>query len=203
MWYWVALNYCRSLELLTPFSVFLTSGCLDINSSVKGARFVRFCDAFNIPLITFVDVPGFLPGMPYPSSPAWCMVELVWAAHSCSQVGAASLSHWGSTGGLPSCALADRHCAAGGTGGTSPQQGLTHPLPCTGSPQGPSEQIITFSSLSGGTGCFHCHWFGYTWPPLCLWCSKTFLSGKCLCLEVHQWGEGCDEPAFSTGSLSR
>uniref|UniRef100_A0A2K5UAE3 Propionyl-CoA carboxylase beta chain, mitochondrial n=1 Tax=Macaca fascicularis TaxID=9541 RepID=A0A2K5UAE3_MACFA len=36
--------------------------CLDINSSVKGARFVRFCDAFNIPLITFVDVPGFLPG---------------------------------------------------------------------------------------------------------------------------------------------
>lgn len=38
------------------------SGCLDINSSVKGARFVRFCDAFNIPLITLVDVPGFLPG---------------------------------------------------------------------------------------------------------------------------------------------
>uniref|UniRef100_A0A4W4EF02 Propionyl-CoA carboxylase beta chain, mitochondrial n=1 Tax=Electrophorus electricus TaxID=8005 RepID=A0A4W4EF02_ELEEL len=36
--------------------------CLDINSSVKGARFVRFCDAFNIPIITFVDVPGFLPG---------------------------------------------------------------------------------------------------------------------------------------------
>ena len=40
----------------------LLSGCLDINASVKGARFVRFCDAFNIPLITFVDVPGFLPG---------------------------------------------------------------------------------------------------------------------------------------------
>ena len=40
----------------------LVSGCLDINASVKGARFVRFCDAFNIPLITFVDVPGFLPG---------------------------------------------------------------------------------------------------------------------------------------------
>ncbi len=38
------------------------AGCLDINSSVKGARFVRFCDAFNIPLITFEDVPGFLPG---------------------------------------------------------------------------------------------------------------------------------------------
>jgi propionyl-CoA carboxylase beta chain len=38
------------------------AGCLDINSSVKGARFVRFCDAFNIPLITMVDVPGFLPG---------------------------------------------------------------------------------------------------------------------------------------------
>jgi propionyl-CoA carboxylase beta chain len=38
------------------------AGCLDINASVKGARFVRFCDAFNIPLITFEDVPGFLPG---------------------------------------------------------------------------------------------------------------------------------------------
>jgi propionyl-CoA carboxylase beta chain len=38
------------------------AGCLDINSSVKGARFVRFCDAFNIPIITFEDVPGFLPG---------------------------------------------------------------------------------------------------------------------------------------------
>lgn len=38
------------------------AGCLDIDASVKGARFVRFCDAFNIPIITFVDVPGFLPG---------------------------------------------------------------------------------------------------------------------------------------------
>ena len=38
------------------------AGALDINASVKAARFVRFCDAFNIPLITFVDVPGFLPG---------------------------------------------------------------------------------------------------------------------------------------------
>lgn len=36
------------------------AGCLDINSSVKGARFVRFCDAFNIPILTFVDVPGRL-----------------------------------------------------------------------------------------------------------------------------------------------
>ena len=39
------------------------AGCLDIDASVKGARFVRFCDAFNIPLITFEDVPGFLPGV--------------------------------------------------------------------------------------------------------------------------------------------
>ena len=38
------------------------SGVLDINSSIKAARFVRFCDAFNLPLVTFVDVPGFLPG---------------------------------------------------------------------------------------------------------------------------------------------
>lgn len=38
------------------------AGCLDVNASDKAARFVRFCDAFNIPLVTFVDVPGFLPG---------------------------------------------------------------------------------------------------------------------------------------------
>ena len=38
------------------------AGCLDIDSARKGARFVRFCDCFNIPILTFVDVPGFLPG---------------------------------------------------------------------------------------------------------------------------------------------
>jgi propionyl-CoA carboxylase beta chain len=38
------------------------AGCLDIRSAIKAARFVRFCDAFNIPIITFVDVPGFMPG---------------------------------------------------------------------------------------------------------------------------------------------
>jgi acetyl-CoA carboxylase carboxyltransferase component len=38
------------------------AGCLDINSSDKAARFIRFCDAFNIPLVTFVDCPGYLPG---------------------------------------------------------------------------------------------------------------------------------------------
>ena len=38
------------------------AGCLDINASIKTARFVRFLDCFNIPIITFVDVPGFLPG---------------------------------------------------------------------------------------------------------------------------------------------
>ncbi len=38
------------------------AGCLDIKASIKAARFVRFCDCFNIPLVTFVDVPGFLPG---------------------------------------------------------------------------------------------------------------------------------------------
>ena len=38
------------------------AGCLDINASIKGARFVRFCDAFNIPIVTLVDVPGFMPG---------------------------------------------------------------------------------------------------------------------------------------------
>jgi len=39
------------------------AGVLDINASIKAARFVRFCDAFNIPIITFEDVPGFLPGV--------------------------------------------------------------------------------------------------------------------------------------------
>ena len=38
------------------------AGCLDVKSAIKAARFVRFCDAFNIPIVTFVDVPGFLPG---------------------------------------------------------------------------------------------------------------------------------------------
>ncbi len=38
------------------------AGCLDIGASLKAARFVRFCDCFNIPIVTFVDVPGFLPG---------------------------------------------------------------------------------------------------------------------------------------------
>ncbi len=39
------------------------AGVLDINASIKGARFIRFCDAFNIPILTFVDVPGYLPGL--------------------------------------------------------------------------------------------------------------------------------------------
>lgn len=41
----------------------IMAGCLDIDASIKGARFVRFCDAFNIPLIVYEDVPGFLPGL--------------------------------------------------------------------------------------------------------------------------------------------
>src|SRR2546429_6353755 len=51
----------RSVGIVANQPAFL-AGCLDINSSVKGARFVRFCDAFNIPILTFEDVPGFLPG---------------------------------------------------------------------------------------------------------------------------------------------
>src|SRR5436190_19021791 len=51
----------RSIGVVANQPAFL-AGCLDINSSTKGARFVRFCDAFNIPIITFEDVPGFLPG---------------------------------------------------------------------------------------------------------------------------------------------
>jgi acetyl-CoA carboxylase carboxyltransferase component len=52
----------RSVGLVAQQPAVL-AGCLDINSSDKAARFVRFCDCFNIPLITFEDVPGFLPGV--------------------------------------------------------------------------------------------------------------------------------------------
>ena len=51
----------RSVGMVANQPAFL-AGTLDINASIKGARFVRFCDCFNIPLITFEDVPGFLPG---------------------------------------------------------------------------------------------------------------------------------------------
>jgi propionyl-CoA carboxylase beta chain len=51
----------RSIGIVANQPAFL-AGCLDIDSSTKGARFVRFCDAFNIPILTFEDVPGFLPG---------------------------------------------------------------------------------------------------------------------------------------------
>ncbi|MFA6573736.1 MAG: acyl-CoA carboxylase subunit beta, partial [Patescibacteria group bacterium] len=52
----------QSVGIVANQPIFL-AGVLDIDSSIKGARFVRFCDAFNIPIITFVDVPGFLPGL--------------------------------------------------------------------------------------------------------------------------------------------
>src|SRR5947208_15944884 len=51
----------RSIGIVANQPAYL-AGCLDIDGSIKGARFVGFCDAFNIPLVTFVDVPGFLPG---------------------------------------------------------------------------------------------------------------------------------------------
>ena len=72
-WFEVLKNYARNF--LTGFArlggravgilgnnPMFAAGCLDIDASDKAARFVRFCDAFNIPMVTFVDVPGFLPG---------------------------------------------------------------------------------------------------------------------------------------------
>lgn len=52
------------IPLLLFFFLYFSfqAGVLDIKSSAKAARFVRFCDSFNIPIVTFVDVPGFLPG---------------------------------------------------------------------------------------------------------------------------------------------
>src|SRR4029077_11380956 len=62
----IIIGFCR-IEGRTVGGVanqpMVLAGCLDINSSKKGARFVRFCDAFDIPILTFVDVPGFLPGV--------------------------------------------------------------------------------------------------------------------------------------------
>jgi acetyl-CoA carboxylase carboxyltransferase component len=52
----------RSIGIVAQQPAFL-AGCLDIDSSIKAARFIRFCDSFNIPIITFEDVPGFLPGV--------------------------------------------------------------------------------------------------------------------------------------------
>ncbi len=56
----IHLNFFILYILFLFFHLFI--GVLDIDASVKAARFVRFCDAFNIPLVTLVDVPGFQPG---------------------------------------------------------------------------------------------------------------------------------------------
>ena len=56
-----AAGWAQSVGIVANQPAML-AGTLDINASVKGARFVRFCDCFNIPLVTFEDVPGFLPG---------------------------------------------------------------------------------------------------------------------------------------------
>jgi acetyl-CoA carboxylase carboxyltransferase component len=73
-WFEVAQHWAKNM--ITAFARFggmpvgivannpmFMAGCLDIDASRKCARFVRFCDAFNLPVITFVDVPGFLPGV--------------------------------------------------------------------------------------------------------------------------------------------
>jgi propionyl-CoA carboxylase beta chain len=61
----IVIGFCR-MEGQTVGVVanqpLVLAGCLDIKSSIKAARFVRFCDAFNIPIVTYVDVPGFMPG---------------------------------------------------------------------------------------------------------------------------------------------
>jgi propionyl-CoA carboxylase beta chain len=72
---WLELQSSYAANILTGFAriggrsvgvvanqPMVLAGCLDIHASIKAARFVRFCDCFNIPLVTFVDVPGFLPG---------------------------------------------------------------------------------------------------------------------------------------------
>ena len=56
-----ALFDCRSVGIIANQPAVM-AGCLDVNASDKSARFIRFCDAFNIPVVNLVDVPGFLPG---------------------------------------------------------------------------------------------------------------------------------------------
>lgn len=73
-------------EYWTMFRVLLL-GCLDINSSVKGARFVRFCDAFNIPIMTFVDVPGFLPGNSFTAWFLWSLAKARWVSGTNQEYG--------------------------------------------------------------------------------------------------------------------
>ena len=61
--WWVLRGSPGAASASSPTSPWCWPGSLDINASDKAARFIRFCNAFNIPLITLVDVPGFLPGM--------------------------------------------------------------------------------------------------------------------------------------------
>ena len=56
-------GWADTASALSPTSRWSWPGCLDSDASEKAARFVRFCDSFNIPLIVFEDVPGFLPGV--------------------------------------------------------------------------------------------------------------------------------------------
>ena len=61
----IVIGFCRmegNTVGIVANQPLVLAGCLDIKSSIKAARFVRFCDAFNIPVVTFVDVPGFMPG---------------------------------------------------------------------------------------------------------------------------------------------
>ena len=58
--WWASRAWTAGRWASSPISPPILAGVLDINASVKGARFVRFCDCFNIPLVTFEDVPGFL-----------------------------------------------------------------------------------------------------------------------------------------------
>src|SRR5215468_8162554 len=61
----IVIGFCRMAGHAVGFVAsqpLVLAGCLEIKSAIKAARFVRFCDAFNIPVVTFVDVPGFMPG---------------------------------------------------------------------------------------------------------------------------------------------
>jgi len=76
----------RSIGIIANQPNFM-AGCLDIDASDKATRFIRFCDAFNIPILTLTDVPGYMPGSDQEwggDYPAWCQIALVLFRSYCS-----------------------------------------------------------------------------------------------------------------------
>ena len=99
------------------------AGTLDIDASVKAARFVRFCDAFNIPLITFEDVPGFLPGVRQEHGGIIRAGAKLLYAYAAATVPTITVSARKAYGGASSV-LANKHLGTGSHSACPPPGGL-------------------------------------------------------------------------------